>query len=43
MKTIVKRGVYVAPEVNQCLVLIERGFELSGNFEQPEFGGEDIL
>jgi len=43
MKTIVKRGAYVAPDVSQCAVMIERGFEMSDSFEQPEFGGEDNL
>ena len=36
-------GAYVAPVLNQCSVVIERGFLVSDNFEQPEFGGEDNL
>jgi hypothetical protein len=43
MKTFVERGVYMAPEINYCSVMIERGFEVSDSFEQPEFGGEDNL
>lgn len=36
-------GAYVAPVLDQCSVFIERGFLVSDNFEQPEFGGEDNL
>lgn len=36
-------GVYQTPVLNQCFVVIERGFLVSDNFEQPEFGGEDNL
>ena len=44
MKTIITRGAYVAPEVDLCSVMIERGFEASSDgFEQPGFGGEDNL
>ena len=44
MKTVIERGVYVAPKVDLCSVMIERGFEVSSDgFEQPGFGGEDNL
>ena len=34
---------YGEPEIKVLLIDMERGFELSGNFEQPEYGGEDNL
>lgn len=34
---------YVEPEIKALLIDMEQGFALSGNFEQPEYGGEDNL
>ena len=36
-------GVYSAPVLKDLSVCVEKGFSISGNFEQPEFGGEDNL
>lgn len=36
-------GAYIAPELKDLKVYVERGFAISDSFEQPEFGGEDNL
>lgn len=31
---------YLSPEIEVHIVAVERGFEVSGNLENPEFGNE---